>query len=107
MESRERKSVRVTIYNQPYTLGVSGEPGEVEALAQTVDDLMSGIAQRAGNVDAMKVAVLACLELADRARGLEEAIASLETTQQELTALKAHVSAKSHEFSLLLDEALK
>jgi cell division protein ZapA (FtsZ GTPase activity inhibitor) len=93
----ERKSVRVNIYNQPYTLGVSGEPGEVESLAHEVDDLMSGIAQRAGNVDAMKVAVLACLELADRARGME----------QELTELKTHVSTKSREFSLLLDEAFK
>ena len=30
----DRKTVRVTIYNQPYTLAVSGDPGEVEALAR-------------------------------------------------------------------------
>jgi cell division protein ZapA len=95
MESR--KSVRVTIYNQPYTLGVSGEPGEVEALAQSVDTLMTSIAQRAGNVDGMKVAVLACLQLADRAKGME----------QELNELKAQVDSKSREFSTLLGEALK
>jgi cell division protein ZapA (FtsZ GTPase activity inhibitor) len=97
MDSRERKTVRVIIYNQPYTLAVAGEPEEVEALAHTVDTLMTGIAQRAGNVDGMKVAVLACLELADRARAME----------QELTALKQRVDAKSREFSLLLDAALK
>jgi cell division protein ZapA len=93
----ERKSVRVTIYNQPYTLGVTGEPGEVEELAQSVDSLMTGIAQRAGNIDGMKVAVLACLELADRARGME----------QELESLKTRVEEKSRQFSILLDEALK
>jgi hypothetical protein len=31
--SPERNTVRVTIYNQPYTLAVSGETAEVEALA--------------------------------------------------------------------------
>jgi cell division protein ZapA len=82
----ERKSVRVTIYNQPYTLGVSGDPTEVEQLAQTVDSLMTGIAQRAGNIDSTKIAVLACLELADRLRDVER---------------------KSQEFSILLDEACK
>ncbi len=93
----ERKSVRVTIYNQPYTLGVTGEPSEVEELAQTVDSLMTDIAQRAGNIDGMKVAVLACLELADRARGM----------QSELESLKSRVDEKSRQFSILLDEALK
>ncbi len=93
----ERKSVRVTIYNQPYTLGVTGEPAEVEELAQSVDALMTGIAQRAGNIDGMKVAVLACLELADKARGIE----------QELESLKTRVEEKSRQFSILLDEALK
>jgi cell division protein ZapA len=93
----ERKSVRVTIYNQPYTLAVSGDPGEFEALAQSVDTLMTSIAQRAGNVDGMKVAVLACLQLADQARGME----------QELAALKSEVGAKSKKLSGLLDKALK
>ncbi|MEO5924729.1 MAG: cell division protein ZapA [Bryobacteraceae bacterium] len=93
----ERKSVRVTIYNQPYTLAVSGDPGEIESLAQSVDALMTSIAQRAGNVDGMKVAVLACLQLADRARGME----------QELSTLKSQVDTKSKTFSGLLDEVLK
>jgi cell division protein ZapA len=92
-----RKSVRVTIYNQPYNLGVSGEPGEMEALAQSVDTLMTSIAQRAGNVDGMKVAVLACLQLADQARGMEK----------ELNELKLRVESKSRECSILLDQALK
>ena len=97
MESREKKSVRVTIYNHPYTLGVTGEPEEVEALAHSIDTLMTNIAQRAGNVDGMKIAVLACLQLADQARGME----------QELSEFKARVDLKAREFSILLDEALK
>jgi cell division protein ZapA len=93
----ERKSVRVTIYNQPYTLVASEGPGEVEALAHTVDQLMTEIAPRAGNVDSTRVAVLACLHLADRLKSIET----------ELAGLRARVDGKAREFSVLLDEALK
>jgi cell division protein ZapA len=93
----ERKSVRVTIYNQPYTLVASEGPGEVEALAHLVDQLMTEIAPRAGNVDSTRVAVLACLHLADRLKSIET----------ELAGLRARVDGKAREFSVLLDEALK
>jgi cell division protein ZapA len=93
----ERKSVRVTIYNQPYTLVASEESGEVEALAHVVDQLMTEIAPRAGNVDSTRVAVLACLHLADR----------LQSIERELAGLRARVDGKAREFSVLLDEALK
>src|SRR5689334_21010564 len=92
----ERNTVRVNIYNQPYTLAVSGESGEVEALAHSVDQLMSEIAHQAGNVDASQVAVLACLHLADRLQGLE----------RELSDYRDLVGEKSRRFSLLLDQAL-
>jgi cell division protein ZapA len=95
--SPERNTVRVTIYNQPYTLAVSGETAEVEALAHSVDELMMEIAQRAGNVDGARVAVLACLHLADRLRGME----------RELTDLKTRVGEKSRQFSIVLDAAMK
>lgn len=94
MES-DRKTVRVTIYNQSYTLTVTGEPDEVESLAHSVDALMTEIAQRAGNVDGNRVAVLASLHLADRLRSIE----------RELADLKANVDSKSRQFSLLLDQA--
>jgi cell division protein ZapA len=93
----ERKTVRVTIYNQPYTLAVSGESDEVESLAHSVDELMMDIAQRAGNVDGARVAVLACLHLADRLRGIE----------RELSDLKNRVGEKSRQFSIVLDAAMK
>lgn len=93
------KTVRVTIFNQPYNLAVTGDAGDVEELANSVDELMTqvAVAQRASSVDTARVAVLACLHLADRLRGVE----------RELGQLKARVGSKSREFSVLLDAALK
>ena len=93
----ERKTVRVTIYNQPYNLAVSGDPADVEDLAHSVDQLMTQIAAQAGNVDASQVAVLACLHLADRLRGLE----------QELSAFRSQVGNQARRFSVLLDQAAR
>lgn len=90
------EAVRVTIFNQTYSLVATEEPGRIEQLAQRVDDLMSNIASRAGNVDATRAAVLACLHLADQIDSLE----------QQLTELKQNVEHKAREFSLLLDEAI-
>lgn len=69
--SSDKKLVRVTIFQQPYTLRASGEPGEAEALAQAVDNLMNQIATRMPGNDPTRVAVLASLHLADRVRQLE------------------------------------
>ena len=88
--------VRVTIFNQSYSLLASEDPGRVEQLAQKVDDLMSSIAVRAGNVDATRAAVLACLHLADE----------LDALERQLSHLKQDVEHKAREFSLLLDEAI-
>jgi len=69
--SADKKTVRVTIFQQQYTLRSSGEPGETEALADAVDSLMNQIAARSHGADPARVAVLACLHLADKVRGLE------------------------------------
>jgi cell division protein ZapA len=97
MESgAERKTVRVTIFNQTYSLAATGEPGEVEALAHSVDELMTSIAQRAGNMDAQRISVLACLHMADRLR----------TIEHDLESLKDRVDEKSRQLSILLDQAI-
>jgi len=95
----ERSTVHVTIFNQSYTLAVSGETEteEVETLAHSVDQLMTDIARQAGNVEGSRVAVLACLHLADRLRGLE----------RELSDFRSQVGEKTRRFSLLLDEAIR
>ncbi len=92
----EKKAVRVTIFNQPYTLLASEEPGEVEALAHAVDELMTSIAARAGNIDSTRTAVLACLHLADQLRAAEK----------ELAAYRQRIDTKTREFALLLDQVI-
>jgi cell division protein ZapA len=90
------KTVKVTIFHQQYSV-TSEDPSQVEALAQEVDELMVSIAQRAGNVDSTRIAVLASLHLADRLR----------TIENELTDLKTRIGEKSRQFSLLLDKAIE
>ncbi|MBV8846455.1 MAG: cell division protein ZapA [Bryobacterales bacterium] len=97
MDSAGSNTVRVTIFHQQYSVTATEESGDIEALAQEIDELMTSIAQRAGNIDATRVAVLACLHLADRQR----------TIERELAALKARVSDKSRQFSVLLDRAIE
>ena len=91
MDSHEKRSVRVTIYNQAYTLNTTGDPAEVEQLAHSVDDLMRAIASRAGNVDSTRAAVLTCLHLADKLRTVERENAEqqleLRTKHQKLAGL--------------------
>ena len=97
MTPPEKNAVRVTILGQAYTLRAQGDPREVERLAQSVDELMHTIAQKSPNADSSRVAVLACLHLADRLNSLE----------QDLDALKKRVERKSEEFAGLLDQALE
>jgi cell division protein ZapA len=90
-----KQVVRVTIFNQTYSLSTSGDPEETVALAHEIDELMSNIARRAGNLDSARTAVLACLHLADRLR----------TAERQLGALRHSVSDKTRDFALLLDKA--
>ena len=90
----DKNTVRVTIFNHSYTLRASGDPREVEELAREIDSLMESIASRSGNTDTSRVAVLACLHLADRLRAVE----------RDLAALKQRVDEKTERLSLLLDQ---
>ena len=95
--AEDRQTVQVTILHQTYTLRTAGNAREVQELADSVDQLMSAIATRSANADSLRVAVLACLHLADRLRTLE----------RELTDLKQRVEEKSERFRLLLDQAIE
>lgn len=88
--------VRVTIFNQTYSLVATGDSGQIEELAQMVDDLMTSISSKAGNLDSTRTAVLACLHLADQLRAL----------QHDLEELRTRVDSKAKEFTLLLDDAI-
>ncbi len=96
-DNPDKKQVRVTIFNQAYTLRTAGDERETEELAAAVDELMSSIARRAGNLDSTRVAVLACLHLADRLRSLE----------QDLRSLQQRIEKKSRDFTLLLDQVIQ
>lgn len=97
MSPTDRNTVRVTILGQAYTLRAQGDPRDVELLAQEVDDLMHSIASKSPNADSSRIAVLACLHLADK----------LNTLERDLGALKQRVERKSEEFAGLLDQALE
>jgi cell division protein ZapA (FtsZ GTPase activity inhibitor) len=92
----EKKSVRVTILNQSYTIVTAGDVRDTEELAAQIDDLMTKIAARAGH-DSTRAAVLACFHYADRLRMLE----------RELAGLKQRVDESTRRFSMLLDETVK
>ena len=95
--SSEKRPVRVTILNQQYTLLAGADPREVEELAHSVDELLHSIAAKASTADSTRVAVLACLHLADR----------LHTLERDLTNLKERVDQKTEEFAGLLESALE
>lgn len=92
---KPKQSIRVTIFNQSYSVSTSGDPHDTEELAHEVDELMSSIARRAGNLDATRTAVLACLHLADRLRVIE----------RQLNELRESIGHKTRDFALLLDQA--
>ena len=96
MAADDKRSVRVTIYNQTYSLLVSGDPREIEDAAQEVDDLMTTIG-KSGNMETSRIAVLACLHLQDRVK----------TMEKELRMFRDEVETKSREFSILLDEVIR
>ncbi len=81
----EKQQVRVTIPSRPYTLLASGDSREVEEVAASVNDLMLSIAAKVPNADSTRIAVLACLHLADKLRTLE----------RDLHSLKERVDRKS------------
>jgi cell division protein ZapA len=88
----EKQTVRVTILSRPYTLRTAGDPREVEALATSVDDLLLTIAGKAPDSDSTRIAVLACLHLADRVRALEKELEGIQGLRRSLDRKAARVA---------------
>ncbi|MEZ5355550.1 MAG: cell division protein ZapA [Bryobacteraceae bacterium] len=88
-ESGARQQVRVTILNQSFTLVTQGDPNEMIELANYVDELMDSVARKSPNLDATRVAVFACLHLADQLRSRD-----------------AEVDSRVRQLGSLLDQAL-
>ncbi len=87
-----RQPVRVQIFNQSYSLLVDGDPREVQEIAHQIDELMVSISNRTASGDSTRVAILACLHLADQLRAAEKQLQVFED--------------KSERISTLLEEAL-
>ena len=91
------RDVRVTIYDQDYTMRGDLDPEYIRKLGEYVDAKMRSIATRSQVVDSLRVAVLAALNIADEVHQLR--------VKQESQARA--VERKVGDFSLQLDEVLK
>ena len=66
--------VRVTIFHQSFSLLAQGDPADLERAAETVDALMQSIAAQSPTADTTRIAMLACLHLADRLHSINAII---------------------------------
>lgn len=82
-----KQPIRVHIFNQTYTLLTDGDEREVQAIAHEIDELMTSIANRASSGDSTRVAVLACLHLADKLKSAEKKLRSYEVKSGEIAEL--------------------
>jgi cell division protein ZapA len=92
MDGVDKQPVRLSIFNQTFTLRVSGDTDEILRAANDVDELMSQIA-KSGNMETFRIAILACLHLQDR----------IYTLENELTQLRSSVSSQTSRLTELLD----
>ena len=81
-----KQAVRVQIFNQSYSLLVDGDPADVQHLAHAIDELMYSISSRSPG-DSTRVAVLACLHLADKLRAAEKQLQIYEDKSERIATL--------------------
>ncbi len=91
-----KQPVKVHIFNQSYTLLADGDPAEVEMVAHEIDELMSNIASAAGTGDSTRVAVLACLHLADKLRTTEAQLHAIEDKSARIAELLERALDDAH-----------
>ncbi|MDP9169114.1 MAG: cell division protein ZapA [Acidobacteriota bacterium] len=82
-----RQPVRVHIFNQAYTLLADDDAREVQEIAHQIDELMVSIASRTASGDSTRVAVLACMHLADQLRTAEKKLKSFENQSARITSM--------------------
>ena len=82
-----KQPVRVHIFNQAFTLLADGDPRDVQQVAEQIDTLMTSIASRTSSSDTGRIAVLACLHLADKLRETEKQLHSFEERSGRLASL--------------------
>jgi cell division protein ZapA len=83
-----KQPVRVHIFNQSYTLVADDDDARaVQEIAHQIDELMVSIANRASSGDSTRVAVMACLHLADKLREAEKKLRLYEDKSQAIGSL--------------------
>ena len=82
-----KQPVRVHIFNQAYTLLADGDPSAIHQAAQEVDALMNSIAGRTSSSDGSRIAVMACLHLADKLHAAERKLQAFEEHSDRLAGL--------------------
>jgi cell division protein ZapA len=82
-----KQPVRVHIFHQSYSLLADGNARDVEEIAAVVDELMTSIADRVSSGDSTRVAVLACLHLADKLRAAERQLRLFEDKSVQIASL--------------------
>jgi cell division protein ZapA len=94
-----KQAVRVQIFNQSYSLLVDGDPAEAQHLAHEIDELMYSISSRSPG-DSTRVAVLACLHLADKLRAAEKQLQIFEDKSERIATLLEEVLEEQAEEAL-------
>jgi cell division protein ZapA len=95
--ARVESDIRVVIYDQEYRMRGKLDPEYIRKLGQFVDAKMRSIAARTQNVDSLRVAVLAALNIADEYHQFKAG--------QEVTAKQ--FEKRVDEYSDILDQLLK
>ncbi len=91
------KATSVKIFNREYNIRSDAESEYIEKLASLLDGKMRRVAERTSSADALKLAILAGLELADE----------YFHAHQRLEELELEVSRRSDRCSEILDKILK
>jgi cell division protein ZapA len=81
MAEPPQNGIRVTIYDQEYSMRGQLDPEYIRMLARFVDDKMRAVAARAHTVDSLRTAILAALNIADEYHQL---LSKYDTATQEV-----------------------
>src|SRR5436305_11032220 len=104
----DKQPVRVTILSRPYTLLATGDPREVEQVAASVNDLMLSIAAKSPNADSTRIAVLACLHLADKVHEFERELGrAKQDTDRDVQAIAGHLRGLEDELGQTRQDAAR
>ncbi|MDZ7640107.1 MAG: cell division protein ZapA [Bryobacterales bacterium] len=101
-DSRKR-TYKVRIFQQTYSIVSSASEAEFQQIADHVDQLMHTIASRSGSTDGTRAAVMAAMHLADRLRHAEQRLESIHAEQRQALA---QVGVQTGHLERLLRETL-